>query len=75
MKISCLIYYIFQVGSSIENLQVGSWVIPIADNEGVWKHYGVYTEDLLVKVIFFSNVLIETLKVIFSYLYSAAILK
>ncbi|GBM72507.1 Enoyl-[acyl-carrier-protein] reductase, mitochondrial, partial [Araneus ventricosus] len=40
---------VVKVGSSVKNLQVGSWVIPIADNDGVWKHYGVYTEDLLIK--------------------------
>ncbi|KAF8783028.1 Enoyl-[acyl-carrier-protein] reductase like protein [Argiope bruennichi] len=41
---------VIKVGSSIKNLQVGSWVIPVADNEGIWKHYGVYTEDLLIKI-------------------------
>ncbi|GBN63011.1 Enoyl-[acyl-carrier-protein] reductase, mitochondrial [Araneus ventricosus] len=41
---------VVKVGSSVKNFQVGSWVIPIADNDGIWKNYGVYTEDLLIKI-------------------------
>ncbi|CAL1271509.1 unnamed protein product [Larinioides sclopetarius] len=41
---------VVKVGSSVKNLQVGSWVIPVADNDGIWKYYGIYPEDLLIKV-------------------------
>ncbi|GFT45936.1 enoyl-[acyl-carrier-protein] reductase, mitochondrial, partial [Nephila pilipes] len=35
---------VLKIGSSVKDLKVGSWVIPIAE-DGTWRTYGVYSEE------------------------------